>query len=390
MENQPSEQGTVRYIRCPSCGTPNPATGETCSRCNKPLKAGGKSAAAQPVVCPKCRNTLPPGSKFCGFCGSPLPVAPAAPATPSPAPAKPAAPAASPKLDSSSDKIVTPPRTPPPAAPAPSRPASQAGNPEHPLSKSSPAISGVGKVKSGVTPPPGSLPERTVAMRPSGAPRIAASIAEVKQDGTTGKAVNFTKEIFIGRANCDVSYPSDQLLSPRHASLTIQEGKATLKDQQSQNGTFLKQRQDAELKPGDVFLLGRELFRFTTQSLDDTQPPASPQGTMVIKGAPKLQRGPITAKLEHIQPLTGELIEEFSLDKPEVTLGRAKGDLIFKNDPYMSGVHAKVVAQPGRFVLVDLKSTNGIYRKIRGQTDLVDGDEFFLGEQRFRISIRPL
>ena len=60
------------------------------------------------------------------------------------------------------------------------------------------------------------------------------------------------------------------LLSPRHASVAVREGKLVLKDLNSQNGSFIRQRQDTELIPGDVFLLGRELFRFVTQSLDES------------------------------------------------------------------------------------------------------------------------
>ena len=61
---------------------------------------------------------------------------------------------------------------------------------------------------------------------------------------------------------------------------------------------------------------------------------------------PKLQKGPLTSKLEHIK-LNGEVVAEFKLDKPETTLGRTQGDLVFKDDPYMSGMHARIVAQPG-------------------------------------------
>ena len=216
-------------------------------------------------------------------------------------------------------------------------------------------------------------------------PKIEASIVELKPDGSTGKTVRIIKETTIGRGTCDISYPGDTLLSPRHASVQIRTGKLILKDLDSQNGTFHKQRQDSELTPGDIFLLGRELFRFVTQSMDENQ--GSAQGTQVLLGAPKLQRGPVTAKLERIQ-LSGEVIEEFSLEKPETTLGRTKGDLVFNSDPYMSGTHARIVAQPGRFLLQDLKSRNGVYRRIRNEMELRDGDEFFLGEQLFRAEIK--
>jgi pSer/pThr/pTyr-binding forkhead associated (FHA) protein len=209
---------------------------------------------------------------------------------------------------------------------------------------------------------------------------------EIKQDGSTGKGLRIVKETFIGRANCDASYPNDALLSPRHASVTKREGKVFLKDLGSTNGTFVKLRQDTELSAGDIFLLGREIFRFATQKLDDS---LEANSTLRMVGAPSLQAGPITAKLEHIQ-LTGELIKEYSLDKPETTIGRTTGDMVFKNDPYMSGTHARVVAQPGRFILQDLKSRNGVYRKIRDDLELQNLDEFFLGEQLFRVEIQEV
>jgi pSer/pThr/pTyr-binding forkhead associated (FHA) protein len=218
-------------------------------------------------------------------------------------------------------------------------------------------------------------------------PVVEASISEKKPDGSTGKTVRILKEISIGGENCDVNYPDDALLSPRHASLLLREGKLFLRDAGSQNGTFLKQRHDSELTPGDVFLVGRELFRFTTQSLDEAENQHAAQGTMLLTGPPKLQRGPLTAKLEHIK-LNGEVIKEFSLEKPEITLGRTTGDLVFKDDPYMSGTHARLVVQPGRFILQDLRSRNGVYRKIRNEVELQDGDEFFMGEQLFRVELK--
>jgi pSer/pThr/pTyr-binding forkhead associated (FHA) protein len=218
------------------------------------------------------------------------------------------------------------------------------------------------------------------------APGLEAKISEKKPDGTFGKTVPVTKETLIGRENCDLSYPQDMLLSPRHASVAVREGKLVLKDLNSQNGSFIRQRQDTELLPGDVFLLGRELFRFVTQSLDESLNTELLEGTMVW-GAPKMQKGPLTAKLEHIK-LNGEVIAEFKLDRAETTLGRNTGDLVFKDDPYMSGTHARIVAQPGRFVLQDLRSRNGAYRRVRAEIVLADGDEFFMGEQLFHVDLK--
>jgi pSer/pThr/pTyr-binding forkhead associated (FHA) protein len=216
-------------------------------------------------------------------------------------------------------------------------------------------------------------------------PTLEASIIELKQDGSTGKVARITKETLIGQADCDMSYPADTLLSARHASVAVRGDKVILKDLGSRNGTFVKQRKDTELANGDVFLIGRQLFRFSIEAPQDDQ--GDMEGTRLMMGVPKLQPGAATGKLERIQ-LTGEVIETFKIDKPETTLGRTKGDLTFKTDPYMSGEHARIVMQGTTFLLRDLKSRNGVYRRIRGETELHNGDEFFMGEQIFRAELK--
>ncbi len=196
------------------------------------------------------------------------------------------------------------------------------------------------------------------------------------------------KETLIGREGCDLSYPQDTLLSPHHASVAIHDGKLVLKDLNSQNGSFIRQRQDTELVAGDIFLLGRELFRFVAQGLGDSMNKGSSEGTMVWS-VPKLQLGSVTAKLEHIK-LNGEVVAEFKLDKPETSLGRTTGDLVFKDDPYMSGTHARILAQSGHFLLQDLRSRNGVYRRVREEIMLMDGDEFFMGEQLFHVDFKSV
>ena len=66
------------------------------------------------------------------------------------------------------------------------------------------------------------------------------------------------------------------------------------------------------------------------------------------------------------------------------------GDVIVLNDPYMSGKHAKITQRMGVFLLEDCKSRNGVYRRIQSETEVVDGDEFFLGEELFRVEIKTV
>lgn len=218
-------------------------------------------------------------------------------------------------------------------------------------------------------------------------PRVEASIVEIKPDGSRGKTFSVGKETTIGRAMCDANYPDDALISARHASLQNRGLKVILKDLSSQNGTYIKQRKDSELSNGDIFLVGRELFRFVTK---EAAPPAADMaaaGTMVMTGASVFRAPSVSAKLERIQ-LNGQVAEEFKLEKPETVIGRSTGDWVFKNDPYMSGTHAKVIQRMGVFVLQDAKSRNGVYRRIQSELEVVNGDEFFLGEELFRVEIK--
>jgi pSer/pThr/pTyr-binding forkhead associated (FHA) protein len=236
---------------------------------------------------------------------------------------------------------------------------------------------------------PASLHEGTLVFDGFRTPGIEAHISEKKTDGTWGDPLKIVGGVSIGRANCEINFPDDARLSERHALVSNRGGKLYLADFGSLSGTFIRQRQDTELLPGDVFLVGQDLFRFTTQSLDEVQRPSSSQGTVVWTAPPKLHPGPVSAKLEHIL-VTGEVIEEFRLEKPETTLGRTNANLVFKDDHYMSGTHARIVAQPGRFILQDLRSRNGIFRRVRSEIELEAGDEFFLGEHIFRVEIKRL
>ncbi|PYV13021.1 MAG: hypothetical protein DMG21_22140 [Acidobacteria bacterium] len=383
MGEEEKEQGTVRYVRCAACGTWNPGTGDNCSHCGKPLKKGVKESPSEAhppspkapaqAFCSNCRKPLPLNSKFCGYCGAPLPAA-TAPSSKPEEPGTPAQPVATTGLPK---KVETPTSKVPRSVPPPPVLTTPPRSPRRAIETGPPS------------PPLGELARGTQGFAGLRPPTIEASIIEIKPDGSRGKKLSIGKQAVIGRAMCDANYPEDALLSARHASLENRGIKVILKDLGSQNGTFIKQRKDSELSNGDIFLVGRELFRFVTK---DTAPPAADmagEGTLVMTGAPMFQASTVSAKLERIQ-INGQVAEEFKLEKPETVIGRSSGDLVFKNDPYMSGKHAKITQRMGVFLLEDCKSRNGVYRRIQSETEVVDGDEFFLGEELFRVEIKTV
>jgi hypothetical protein len=69
-------------------------------------------------------------------------------------------------------------------------------------------------------------------------------------------------ENIVGREKADVVFSGDDLVSARHARLSLRGGRTILEDLSSVNGTFLGLREPYLLVPGDVIRMGSQVFRF--------------------------------------------------------------------------------------------------------------------------------
>ncbi len=70
-------------------------------------------------------------------------------------------------------------------------------------------------------------------------------------------------------------------------------------------------------------------------------------------------------------------------DKPEITIGRTKGNDIMLPKGNVSKRHSRIVLKDGRFIVVDLKSTNGTYvngRKITSPVVVRGEDKVYVGD----------
>src|ERR1700704_2758686 len=70
-------------------------------------------------------------------------------------------------------------------------------------------------------------------------------------------------------------------------------------------------------------------------------------------------------------------------DKPEVTIGRVQGNDIILPKGNVSKRHSRIVLKDGKFIIVDLKSTNGTYvngRKITSPLVLKGADKIYIGD----------
>ncbi|HEX4352212.1 MAG TPA: FHA domain-containing protein [Polyangiales bacterium] len=68
-------------------------------------------------------------------------------------------------------------------------------------------------------------------------------------------------------------------------------------------------------------------------------------------------------------------------------VGSREGDIVLKDDPYLSPRHARIERRGDSFVLLDLGSVNGIYMRLRDPANLVDGDMILIGQQVLRFEI---
>lgn len=84
----------------------------------------------------------------------------------------------------------------------------------------------------------------------------------VMEGGQTGDVYDLGEETVIGRSAGDITFPHDGFMSGRHARIVQRGAHFILSDQSSRNGTFVKIKGEIELEPGDMILIGKQLFRF--------------------------------------------------------------------------------------------------------------------------------
>lgn len=311
-------------ITCSKCGRENEDHYKFCLGCGGPVEA--KKADA-PASCPQCATPTTPGQKFCGSCGCKLEV-PAAPAKAEPAP--PPKPKAEPKVEA-----------------APHKTESNAAKP---------------------------------AAAATGAP---ATLTMVKPDGSPGDTVNLTAgRNVIGRKSDHAVFSRDEFLSPEHASIEVNGKSVVIKDLGSLNGTYYRISEVTELKTGDYLRMGLEVLRFQSLAAAPALSPPAKDGSTLL-GSPA---GDAWGRLERISA-PDEASFTFLLRNTEHFLGREKGDILFGDDRYVSGRHARIFTDGSAFFVEDLKSSNGTFVRLTAERELAHGSLIFIGSQPFRLAV---
>jgi pSer/pThr/pTyr-binding forkhead associated (FHA) protein len=76
----------------------------------------------------------------------------------------------------------------------------------------------------------------------------------------------------------------------------------------------------------------------------------------------------------------------FPVPERGVHCGRERGDILFSEDGYVSGLHCRIArANDGRVYLTDVGSSNGTFIRLRAEHPLTGGDILLMGQQLFRV-----
>ena len=352
------------------------------------------------ITCPKCSKDNQDHYKFCLGCGAELPrdaaPKPFSPQTP-PQGVKAAAPAPAPAPMQAAPVQAAPVAAPRPAAPAPAPapvpvPAPQAApSPSSPPPSATSACPQCGHLNAPNNTFCGSCGFRLAgaAARPAPAP-VAATVPEtsgspmaltaLRADGTEAGTYQLpTAPMTLGRESGSI-FAGDSYLSPRHATFTVAgPGRAHVKDEASLNGIYKKLSRDVptEIRPNDVFRIGQEIIKFEPLA---SEPPA-PDGVERLGAPSKGYVGRIALVIGREE--TGNA---FPIPESGVHLGRERGDILFPEDGYVSGLHCRLSWDGQKLFLTDLGSSNGTFVRVL-QADLRSGDVLLMGQQLFRVAV---
>ncbi len=185
--------------------------------------------------------------------------------------------------------------------------------------------------------------------------------------------------MIIGR-DTGAIFAGDNYLSPRHGQFSSRGGRFFLRDESSLNGIYRKLRRDEPVQVinGDVFRIGQEIVRFEA---------LAPMPT-TADGVERLG-SPSKGYVGRIALIIGRdaVGNSFPIPEAGLHLGRERGDVLFPEDGYVSGLHCRVAYEKGQLSLTDLGSSNGTFIRISSEIELVDGDVVLMGQQLFRINI---
>jgi pSer/pThr/pTyr-binding forkhead associated (FHA) protein len=215
-------------------------------------------------------------------------------------------------------------------------------------------------------------PAATAAEAPRG------NLVLINPDGSEGASFQLTDGVTqIGR-NTGRMFGGDAYLSPIHATFTFSADGCNVRDEQSLNGVYVRIARDVPVRlgSGDVFRIGQEIIRYEAIA------PADMVDGVEAMGSPN------PGLLGRLCLVIGRSTNgnAYTIASDGMHIGRERGDVIFPEDGYVSGLHCRIHHDGTSVVLTDVGSSNGTVMRVRGERKLLTGDLLLLGQQLFRLT----
>ncbi|MBA3821451.1 MAG: FHA domain-containing protein, partial [Deltaproteobacteria bacterium] len=207
----------------------------------------------------------------------------------------------------------------------------------------------------------------------------------VNRDGSDGQRYPLTGEyLVIGRAGADIAFEDDRFLARQHARLErAGDGSVKVLPIDTLNGVFRKTDAPVDLVDGMIVLVGREVLRYERVDPEELKVHPLVRHGVALFGSPPREPW---ARLLQVVP-SGGYRDVRHLTGEEVVLGREEGDIVFRDDAFMSRRHAAITWDGKRAQITDLGSSNGTFVRITGATALKHGDHVRMGDQLLRIEL---
>ncbi len=226
------------------------------------------------------------------------------------------------------------------------------------------------------------MPPGAAAAAPTASGGKSVMLTALRADGTEAGQFRLPDgpQVSVGRDTGSI-FAGDSYLSPRHATFSRRGPQLFIKDEGSLNGVYLKLKPNDPclLEFGDVFRIGQEIIRF--EELKGPGP--SPDGVERLGSPAKGYIGRLALVIG--RDTTGNA---FPIPERGVHCGRERGDILFSEDGYVSGLHCRVArGTDGKVYVTDVGSSNGSFVRIGGERPLEGGDILLMGQQLFRVDL---
>jgi pSer/pThr/pTyr-binding forkhead associated (FHA) protein len=186
-------------------------------------------------------------------------------------------------------------------------------------------------------------------------------------------------QVVIGSEGA-VTMEGEPFCHPREAQLVHRDGHLWLEDLEGGNGVFLRIRGPVELDFGDEFVVGDQLLQVRNNPKADDGPDPDPT---YFYSSPKWP-----SSFRIVQMFAGGAEGACVVARGNTfQVGSAIGDVVFPDDPLVSEQHCLVEEQAGTIMLTDLGSRTGVFVRIRGEQELLHGDELLIGRTRLVVDL---